>query len=193
MITFGTSHYYCLKKDTPGLCVANCHKMPSCIFEEEEMSVTEIITDFRHLISKLRKVRPTVKILATVSPYRYLKYGMHKNQISKATLLIAIEECMKEDENVFYFPAYEILNDELRDYRFYAPDMVHPSEVAENYIWEMFSQLYFSEQLRSFIQEWSQIIKMKSHRPSSDVEGMRLNDEINKKVDKIRSKYPLMF
>lgn len=193
MITFGTTHYYSLKSDKHGLCVANCHKMPSAVFDENEMSAEEIATGFKQIISRMRCINPNVKVLVSVSPYRYLKYGLHKSQVSKATLFVAIEQCMRENGNIFYFPAYEILNDELRDYRFYAPDMLHPSAIAEDYIWEKFCRIYMGGQMLSFMEEWSTVLKMKAHKPSSATATARLDSCIKEKTDALKNKYPFMF
>ena len=192
MVTFGTTHYYSIKDDKQNLCVANCHKMPASLFNENEMTTVEIVKRFNQVVSRMRCVSPNVKIVTSVSPYRYLKYGLHKNQVSKATLFVALEQSMRESENIFYFPAYEILNDELRDYRFYASDMVHPSSVAEDYIWEQFSQRYLDKQTLSFIEEWSSVVKMREHKPSSAAAAIHLDSIIKEKTESLKLKYPSM-
>lgn len=193
MVTFGTMHYYSLKDDKQNLCVANCHKMPASFFDEKEMTAEEIVKRFNLVVSRMRCVSPNVKVVTSVSPYRYLKYGLHKNQASKATLFVALEQSMRESGNIFYFPAYEILNDELRDYRFYASDMVHPSSVAEDYIWDQFSRHYLDEQTLSFIEEWRPVVKMREHKPSSAAAAIHLDSIIKEKTDSLKLKYPSMF
>lgn len=195
MLTFGTNHYYYLKENKSGsnLCVANCHKMPSSFFGEAEMSLTDISKEFVDIIDRLRQIRPQIKVITTVSPYRYIKYGLHQSQISKASILLSIDIAMKQYKNLYYFPAYEIVNDELRDYRFYSKDMVHPSEVTEEYIWEKFCQYYLSKDLLSFIEEWKTILKMRAHIPTSEEKNLLLQENINQRIEKIKDKYPLMF
>ena len=195
MITFGTNRYYFLKQEIghKHICVANCHKMPSAIFEEKSLDVDEIVSQFNTLFSRIKKTRTNLKVLFTVSPYRYIKYGLHESQLSKAALMLAIDKCIKTQNDLYYFPAYEILNDELRDYRYYAPDMVHPSSVAEEYVWETFSEHYLSADLKAFIKEWSVILKMQEHRPLTSNSANILQQEITKRKEIIKEKYPQMF
>ncbi len=194
MVTFGTTHYYSLNDgEACGLCVANCHKMTSGLFDEGEMLTSEIVENLNQILFRLKNINPDIKLLISVSPYRYLKYGLHQSQISKASLLLSIEQFMRDNKNVFYYPAYEILNDELRDYRFYAADMVHPSSVAEDYIWERFCHFYLDEQVRSFMAEWSAVLKMKAHKPSSAAAAQNLDSIVKVKTEIIKGKYPFMF
>lgn len=194
MITFGTDHYYSLNNGNhiPD-CVANCHKMPSSIFREKIMSVSDIVNMFSETYSRIKTLRPELKAILTVSPYRYLKYGLHQNQLSKARLLLAVDECTNRHDDIYYFPAYEILNDELRDYRYYAPDMAHPSEVAEEYVWEMFCRHYIDTRLLSFFKEWSTVLKMQVHRPSSTSAAEELKANIEARIKSIQKKFPQMF
>ncbi len=167
LITFGTAHIYRLK--STGEVVGNCHKFPANYFERERLSVESIVSEWSELIKVLLAINPELKIVFTVSPNRYLKDGAHQSQISKATLLLAIEQLQDSfSENVNYFPAYEIVLDELRDYRFYARDMIHPSEVAVDYIWQRFSETYFSDDTEKIINEWNPIRKAIGHRPLSE-------------------------
>lgn len=134
-ITLGTNVCYRLREN--GLTVANCHKAPGCLFDEVAMSLEECIDALDDLLSLLVRECPKLRIVLTVSPYRYKKYGYHGSQLAKATLLLAVEEmCRRHPDRVGYFPAYELVLDDLRDYRFYADDMIHPSSVAVDYIWE---------------------------------------------------------
>ncbi|MDY4431832.1 MAG: GSCFA domain-containing protein, partial [Prevotella sp.] len=123
-VTFGTTRCYRLRS---GLVVANCHKEPQSSFTEYEPSVDEIVGVWTDIIGRVREKRPSLHVCFTVSPYRYRKYGFHESQLQKAKLLLAVDRLARENTGVSYFPAYEILLDELRDYRFYAPDMLHPS------------------------------------------------------------------
>lgn len=192
ILTFGTDRYYGLK-DADGMPVANCHKMPGNFFEETSMSVDNITRCFLHTYHRLKAMRPEIKVILTVSPYRYLKYGLHQSKLSKARLLLAIEECMRQHPELYYFPAYEILNDELRDYRFYASDMVHPSEVAEEYIWQQFCNNYIDQRLQAFFKEWNPIIKMQAHRQMSTNTDENYHKTLEARIALIRDHYPEMF
>ena len=166
MLTFGTDHYYCTNNDTgQELAVTNCHKMPSRLFEERVMSVEEIVCMFTQAMHRLQTLRPGLRTILSVSPYRYLKYGLHGSRLSKARLLLATDRVQESFDHMYYFPAYEILNDELRDYRFYAPDMVHPSQVAEDYIWQLFCQHYMDDNTRKLMTEQERLLKAQAHRP----------------------------
>jgi hypothetical protein len=159
--TFGTNRVY----EHAGRVVGNCHKEPASQFVDRSLTIQEIVGRWRTLLDRIRTVNPTAEIIFTVSPYRYAKYGMVENQRAKATLLLAIEELTREMERVHYFPAYEILLDELRDYRFYASDMLHPSEVAVNYIWQRFTSWAFTPEALKFAQEWERTERDLAHRP----------------------------
>ena len=159
--TFGTNRVY----EHAGRIVGNCHKEPASQFVERSLTIKEIVGRWHTLLERIRTVNPTAEIIFTVSPYRYAKYGMVENQRAKATLLLAIEELTREMERVHYFPAYEILLDELRDYRFYASDMLHPSEVAVNYIWQRFTSWAFTPEALKFAQEWERTERDLAHRP----------------------------
>jgi len=137
LITFGTAWVYRYLKS--GEIVSNCHKIPAKEFVRERLSVTEIVELYKSLLEELFRVNPKIKILFTVSPIRHWKDGAIENQRSKATLLLAIEELVTLfEEQCVYFPSYEIVMDELRDYRFYAADMLHLNQVAVDFIWERF-------------------------------------------------------
>lgn len=161
-ITLGTNHVYRLKET--GEIVDNCQKRPQSMFTEEELSVDECADYLMQAISILRDINPEMNIVLTVSPIRYRKYGYHDSQLSKATLLLAINKVL-DNSGISYFPAYEILNDELRDYRFYKPDMLHPSEQAADYIYEHFKDACFSRRTMEYINEWRPIRQALSHRP----------------------------
>lgn len=150
MLTFGTAWVYSLTPQPPHLSsegertvVANCHKLPPQRFERRRMEVEEIVALWQPLLERLHAFNPKLSILFTVSPIRHLADGAHGNQLSKATLLLAVEEIVSlfnSQSSVSYFPAYEIVLDELRDYRFYGPDLAHPSPLAEDIVYERFQQ-----------------------------------------------------
>ena len=158
VFTLGTNHVYILKET--GEIVDNCQKRPQRLFEERELSVDECTAYLQKAIS------PFEKVVITVSPIRYAKYGFHGSQLSKATLQLAADRMVKVNPGVVsYFPAYEIMNDELRDYRFYQEDMLHPSEQAVEYIWQKFREAYFGKAAEQFIEEWRPIKDALGHKP----------------------------
>lgn len=163
VFTLGTNHVYILKETNE--IVDNCQKRPQRLFREEELGIEDCAEYLTKAIEALRNINPEVKVILTVSPIRYRKYGFHESQLSKATLLLAADRVVREKSTAVYFPAYEIVNDELRDYRFYAPDMIHPSEQAVDYIYERFSETYFSSSTHQMIREWTPIKAALSHRP----------------------------
>ena len=162
-LTLGTNHVYRLKET--GEIVDNCQKRPQRLFNEEVLSIAECTEALQKAVDVLQRGNPPVKVVVTVSPIRYAKYGFHGSQLSKATLLLAADMLARDNDNVYYFPAYEIVNDELRDYRFYAPDMLHPSTQAVDYIWERLQEVFLSEASMQFIAEWQPIREALSHRP----------------------------
>ena len=163
VFTLGTNHVYILNET--GEIVDNCRKRPQRLFTERELSVDECADYLREAVAMLRQINPSVRIIITVSPIRYAKYGFHGSQLSKATLLLAADKLTKEMDNVVYFPAYEIVNDELRDYRFYREDMLHPTDQAVEYIWQRFGETFFSKQTGKFLEEWHPIKAALAHRP----------------------------
>lgn len=164
LITFGTA--YVFKYNQTGVIVGNCHKIPANQFTRERLTVKEITTTWGFLISRALDYNPKLKILFTVSPIRHFKDGAHNNQLSKSILHLSIDNLMNQfPANVFYFPAYEIMMDQLRDYRFYTDDMLHPSQLAQDYIWKRFGEAYFSEQTHSITSQWQRIHQALSHRP----------------------------
>lgn len=189
-LTFGTNRCYFLKNGH--VAVANCHKQPAAMFEEYSLSVSDIVEQSQ-VFSALFHLRPHLKIVFTVSPYRYAKYGMHENQISKSTLFLAVDEIMKRyPDKCFYFPAYEIMTDELRDYRFYADDLLHPSQRAAAYIWDIFVNEWMSPEASVFVHEWSRVLLSLGHRPfnACTEEHRRFLTKLAEKIRTLRQKYP---
>ena len=187
-LTLGTNHVYRLK--STGEIVDNCQKRPATLFQEEELTVDQCADYLRQSIVLLRQINPDVHIVLTVSPIRYRKYGYHASQLSKATLLLAINTIASESLAT-YFPSYEILMDELRDYRFYASDMLHPSEQAVDYIWERLVDTFFSNNAKVFLDEWRPLKQALSHKPfNPDSEEYRtFMDKTMLKVAELRKKY----
>jgi len=162
-VTFGTARIY--EHRQRGFVVGNCHKEPAVLFGERILTVDEICTAWSPLLTDLEHERPDLTVVFTVSPYRYAKYGLHGNQLSKATLLLAIDRLAREHRNVAYFPAYEIVTDELRDYRFYDTDMLHPSEQASDYVWARFREWAFSPEMQQYAVDRAALAKAEAHRP----------------------------
>jgi lysophospholipase L1-like esterase len=179
-ITLGTNHVYRLKET--GEIVDNCQKRPAALFQEEELTVDECADYLRQTVELLCRRRPDVHVVFTVSPIRYRKYGYHESQLSKATLLLAVdkvciglnglsrtsqtnEACVSPCPSVAYFPAYEIVLDELRDYRFYADDMAHPSPVAVDYVFSAFCERYFTAPTAALAADVRKLTRSLSHRP----------------------------
>ena len=191
VFTLGTNHVY-VERAT-GEIVDNCQKRPQREFEERELTVEECVDALREAITLLRQANPKVNIIITVSPIRYAKYGYHGSQLSKAVLLLATDKVIKEEgERVYYFPAYEIVNDELRDYRFYKADMLHPNEQAVEYIWEQLVATCFSAEAKQFMEEWRPIKEALAHRPFHP-EAAAYQDFIKKTKEKAKMlelKYP---
>ncbi len=191
VFTLGTNHVY-VERST-GEIVDNCQKRPQREFEERELTVEECVDALRKAITLLRQANPKVNIIITVSPIRYAKYGYHGSQLSKAVLLLAADKVIKEEgERVYYFPAYEIVNDELRDYRFYKADMLHPNEQAVEYIWEQLVATCFSAEAKQFLEEWRPIKEALAHRPFHP-EAAAYQDFIKKTKEKAKMlelKYP---
>ncbi|MDD4990653.1 MAG: GSCFA domain-containing protein [Paludibacter sp.] len=163
LITFGTAWVY--EEQKSGRVVSNCHKLPASDFNRRRLTIDEIVADYSILINRLSELIPDLKVIFSVSPIRHWKDGAHENNVSKGTLLLAIDELQKRFSHISYFPAYEIQVDELRDYRFYASDMLHPSEVAIDYIWKRFSETYFNEKTSGMKRQFEQLAADLSHRP----------------------------
>ena len=173
IITLGTSWVY--RKTETDAIVANCHKVPQNQFKKELLSVEEIKNSLQKIILSIAEVNPKAKIIFTISPVRHIKDGFVENQWSKANLISAAQEIINHKSEITnYFPSYEIMMDELRDYRFYAEDMIHPSQIAIDYIWKRFSETWISEEAISTLQEIESIQKGLNHRPFNEKSGQHL-------------------
>ena len=161
--TFGTSVVYELKET--GEIVANCHKMASNQFNRRLLEIDEIIHGFKVNYDLVKSINRDARFILTVSPVRHQKESFEQNNVSKSILRIACEKIREMLPDVEYFPAFEIMMDELRDYRFYAEDMLHPNAVATDYIWQKFGNVYFNDQVKEFITKWEKVRKALAHRP----------------------------
>lgn len=193
ILTLGTNRVYILKETNE--IVDNCRKQPQNLFREEQLSIEECVNYLSLAIDRLIELNKDIKIIVTVSPIRYAKYGFHGSQLSKATLLLASQQLLERyPDRVEYFPAYEIVNDELRDYRFYAADMFHPTEQAVDYIWERFSDTYFNQSTTDFIAEWRPLKQALAHKvlDARSNDFMKFKQSSIEKLNSIAEKYPLL-
>lgn len=165
ILTFGTAYTYTLC--STGEVVANCHHTDAKAFTRRRMTVDEIAAAYGAFV----KEYPDKQFIFTVSPIRYTKDGFNGSRLSKAILLLAIEKICSENDNCSYFPSYEIMEDDLRDYRFYAADMIHPSDVAIDYIWSKFSDTYFPDETKVKCKEFEKIRKLENHKPHNTVKS----------------------
>lgn len=172
--------------------VANCHKMPGTLFNQKMLSLEMIVASLKNAIEHLKKMNPAIRIVFTVSPIRYTAFGMKENSLSKARLLMAIEELTNSIENMFYFPSYEIMMDELRDYRFYERDLIHPNALAIDYIWDKLSNYYFDKNTTDLIAKIQQIQQALSHRPfdQKTAKYFQFKENTEQKIDELKTSHP---
>ncbi len=190
-LTLGTNRVYILS--STGEIVDNCQKRPQNLFNEKSLTVQESEDYLSQAVEILKRRRKDVKIVITISPIRYLKYGLPGSALSKATLLLAANNLIKHNpESISYFPAFEIINDELRDYRFYNPDMIHPSEQAVEYIWEVIQENYLSLNAKEFIEEYKPIKQALGHKPFNpeSKEYKEFMQNVMLKSRMLQKKYP---
>jgi len=191
VMTWGTSWVY--RYNETGQVVCNCHKIPAREFTRTRLSTKEVISAYESILPELFEFNSDLKIINTISPVRHWKDGAHGNQLSKATLLLAGDVLQEQfPEQFFYFPSYEIVMDELRDYRFYTGDMIHTNDQATVYIWEKFKQSLISESSIKTIHDLEPLLKMRDHRPfnrSAD-STENIQDQLDELVKKMKSKYP---
>ncbi len=193
IITYGTSWVYKLKPS--GTVVANCHKVAQNQFDKEILSVEEIEKSIRNSIDLIRKANPNCNLIFTISPVRHLKDGFIENQLSKAHLITAVQKISNHQlSNIHYFPSYEIVMDELRDYRFYAQDMLHPNSIAIDYIWERFCESTIVEEANSIMQEVESIQKGMAHRPfhPQSISHIKFLQSLNEKAALLEAQFPFM-
>lgn len=160
IVTLGTAVVY----ERPGGVVANCHKVPAAEFTKRMLSVSEVIKTYENTRSQLLQLNPELRIILTVSPVRHIKDTLVVNSQSKSILRVAAAEMAASFQEVSYFPSYEIMIDDLRDYRFYEKDMIHPNETAHDYIWEKFAAVYFSDATRQLTQQWEAVRRNLEHK-----------------------------
>jgi hypothetical protein len=189
-VTLGTARVYKLKKSD--LIVSNCHKIPSEQFESKMLSVSEIVALWNEQLDKLHSLFPQLQVVFTISPVRHWKDGAHGNQVSKSILFVAVEQLLKHDVGPRYFPAYELVMDDLRDYRFYNDDMLHPSTSAINYIWDSFVRCYLESNTFDTWKEVVRITKAFNHRFHTNSKNKRISfaEKVLKQISDIKVNVP---
>ncbi|MBF9253892.1 GSCFA domain-containing protein [Pontibacter sp. 172403-2] len=191
IITLGTAVAYKLKSTSE--VVANCHKLPARNFDRILLPVAEMQSAFEQVYAQLRAINPDINVLLTVSPVRHLKETLETNSVSKALLRVLCHQLTEAHDNVLYFPAYEIMLDDLRDYRFYKPDMLHPTEVAEDYIWQKFVQAYYTPDFQEYILAWDKMQRALRHRsfhPQSEAHQKFLKNTLQQ-LEQLASKHKI--
>jgi hypothetical protein len=191
-ITLGTSWVY--KNIESDEIVANCHKVPQKLFTKELLSAADIEASLKRIVSKIQVVNPNCKFIFTISPIRHSKDGFVENNVSKSHLITALYHFLSNTTSSIYFPSYEIMMDELRDYRFYAEDMLHPNQTAIDYIWMRFSENFINETEFETMQYVSEIQKSLSHRPfnPNSESHLKFQENLKQKINAIVAKYPEM-
>lgn len=189
VITFGTSYVYQhLEKK---IVVSNCHKIPQKEFSHSRLSLAKTTETIIKIIRLAKSINPDAKFILTVSPIRHWKNGATNNQLSKATLLLAIDEAINSEKDIFYFPSYEILMDDLRDYRFYSQDLIHPNKIATDYIWEKFTDSLCSTNCLQLMKNISKITAAKNHRVKNinSEEHKKFVKSIIKKIEELQKRH----
>lgn len=190
VVTLGSAHGYRLKQS--GNLVANCHQQPQSAFDKELVYVEDMISVWRSALEELRNVNPTIQFIFTVSPVRYIRDGLIENSQSKSELFRLVS--LFREDSIHYFPAYELVNDVLRDYRYFEPDGVHPSDQATEFVWDFLKQELFSEQTNELIEEIMKLRKMEEHRlmyPESKKAEEYL-EQLKQKRESFLSQYPVV-
>lgn len=195
IITLGTAWAY--RHSASGNIVANCHKMPQREFSKELLSVDDIVNSMESIIEHVQSINKDIQFIFTVSPVRHLKDGFVENQRSKAHLISAVHEVLNNSTLSAvegYFPSYELMMDELRDYRFYERDMIHPNQLAIDYIWEKFKHVWISEAVYATMANVDEIQKGLQHRPfnPNSERHHKFREVLETKIDSIRQNYPFM-
>lgn len=192
LLTLGTAH--CFKYMDSGKVVANCHRLPNQQFERFRLSTKQVIQALQPALEQLKAAAPKVRVLLTVSPVRYLRDGLVESNRSKASLLLAVDTLVEQLDFVSYFPAYELVTDELRDYRFFDTDMAHPSRLAIDYVYDRFQETYMKEQTLQLNRQLSQIKCAMAHRPKNTNQASQIEfkQQQRSKIQEIQNRYPFL-
>lgn len=189
-LTFGSAYVY-EYIDSQEI-VTNCHKLPQHRFSKRLLSIQEIEAVYQPILKHLAEINPELNVVLTVSPVKHLKDGIQENQLSKSTLLLAIHQLKSTNPNTSYFPAYELVTDDLRDYRFYENDGAHPNQLAIDYVFEKFKTTYFSEETRVYFDEQLNFQKLKNHKPIQKLGNAyeAWIKQVKEVEEKLKDKYP---
>lgn len=189
IITYGTSWVY--EQVDSGNIVANCHKMPSKNFKKRLLTQKKILESFNECYHSIKSFNPSLRIIVTVSPVRHIKDTLELNSLSKAILRATCHSITETFEDVEYFPSFEIMMDDLRDYRFYKADMLHPTDEAEDYIWHKFTEKYFDDEAKKFVERWKNILQALSHKPFHPTSHAH-QQFLKETLDRLRELKPLV-
>jgi GSCFA family len=192
LLTFGSALVYNLLEKNS--IAANCHKIPSSRFEKRLLDVEEIVESSKVWITSLLTLHPEIKIIATISPVRYLKEGFEENTRNKARLVLALEQLCTSYPQLYYFPAYEIVLDDLRDYRFFKEDMSHPNVLAITYVWDLFKSTFMDNETLALNEKLNKIRLGLQHRPlhPESPGHQRFKLQLEKNIEEIRLRYPFI-
>lgn len=190
IFTLGTAWGYELKET--GHWVANCHKVPQKAFQKKIASVPSIEKSINQVLELTKKLNPDATVIFTVSPVRHIKDGFVENQRSKAHLITAVQNVLEKEQNAHYFPSYELMMDELRDYRFYAEDMIHPNKTAVTYIWEKFEEVWISSTTEETMKTVEQVQQGMAHRPfnAESNDYKKFQEKLQQKITYLSEKHP---
>lgn len=192
VITLGSAYYY--EYNSTQEIVSNCHKVPGALFTKKMSTVAQIVDEFNAVLAKLKSINPKLNVLFSVSPVRYLRDGLIENTRSKSTLHLAIAEIIALHKNYHYFPAFEIVIDELRDYRFYEKDMLHPNSVAIEYVYDLFIENCVDEEGKLILKRWSKIKAAMNHRflLNDSKEAIDFKKNTNKMMEDLLNDFPFL-
>lgn len=190
VITVGSAYAY--KHTEQQQTVSNCHKLPHSIFEKQLLQSNDIVSDYSILIENLKYVNPELQVMLTVSPVKHLRDGVIENSLSKAILIQAVHQLVSQNSNCHYFPAYELVTDDLRDYRFYKADMAHPNEMAIDYVWQKFEEVYFSDDTKLINLKFADVHTAFHHKPvNKGTEAFtKFKSTYYKKCEALKAQYP---
>ena len=190
IITWGSAFVY--EHIESNTLVANCHKIPAKEFRKRLLSVSEIVHAYQDFLKELYTINPGIKIIWSISPVKYIKDGLNQNNLSKSTLFLALQELLQSDPNSYYFPAFELVQDELRDYRFYAKDMAHPNEQALAYVWEKFTEHCLDKSEHKIRERLSQILLDQQHKilHPDDPAYLKFKTQLEEKILQFKKEFP---
>jgi len=191
-LTFGTAHVF--SSLDSGKIVSNCHKLPAASFSKRMLEVSEIVDCLQQAIARIKQLNPEIKVVITVSPVRYFAFGIEENTLSKSLLFVAIHQLLQVYPDLYYFPAYEIVMDELRDYRFFSEDMLHPNHQATRYVWEHLKQTLIEHSTCKTMEEVEEIIRAAHHKPRNPSSEAHKSFKIKylEKISRLELNFPEM-